>query len=362
MEKRIRIISGLVLFVFVTMHLINVALGLHSVEMMDRARPLLMGAWTNPAGTFLLTLSLGSHFALGLLAIYRRSTLRLSPTDTVQMIASLAIVPLLVPHVVGTAIAARYGVVPSFASLIPYFWIDQPLEGLRQVVLLAVLWIHGCIGVYTWARIQPWWARAGAFLYPFAVAIPVLGLLGFVEAGNQVIAEGRPPLPPMQLALPFEEILAILKSINWTIFYVYVGLVVLVLVARQLRVAGDDGLVRVSFDGGMAAVGTKGMTLLDIARLNDVPMANLCRGRGRCGTCRVEIANRGVLPLMEAEEEKTLARVGALAGTRLSCQLALPAGEFKVRRLVPPFLRARDLHRFDEAHRLSEHGAAEAAE
>ncbi|MVA99347.1 2Fe-2S iron-sulfur cluster binding domain-containing protein [Nitratireductor sp. CAU 1489] len=357
MARRIRIISGLVLFVFVTIHLLNVALGLHSIALMDRARPVLMGLWTNPLGTTVLASSMIAHAVLGLVAIYQRNTLRLSPSDSVQLLASLAIVPLLTPHVVGTVVAARFGVVPSFALLIPYFWIDQPQEGLRQVLLLAFLWVHGCVGVYTWARIQPWWPRIGGFLYPLAVAVPVLGLLGFVEAGNQAIAYfdnpaafpgAVPPLEAPVLTLPFDEILALLKRINWTVFILYLILLAAVFAARQFRVAGSHGRARVTLAGGPVMTGSTSLNLLEIARLNHTPMANLCRGRGRCGTCRVRVlATTEKLPERTEAEEKTLARLAAPPDVRLACQLKPPAGDMTVERVLSPFLRPRDMHDHD---------------
>jgi adenylate cyclase len=353
MAMRIRIISGLVLFAFATMHLINVALGLHSIALMDRANPFLMGPWTSTAGGMILFACLAAHFALGLAAIYRRNTLRLSPIDAVQLLAALAIVPLLTPHVVGTAIAGQFGIRNNFSTLIPYFWIDAPSEGLRQVLLLAFLWIHGCVGVFTWMRIQRWWRRIGGFLYPLAVAVPVLGMLGFVQAGKEAIARladpaAFPPLPappPMELTLPFDEILAILSRINWTVFIVYLAVIAGIFIARAWRLSGERRHVRIAFVGGPVLDTTTGLNILESARLNHVPIANLCRGRGRCGTCRVRILEASAqLAPPSASEAGTLARLGAPPDVRLACQFEPPAGTFRVERLLSPFMRPRELH------------------
>ncbi|BCH30204.1 hypothetical protein MesoLjLc_21340 [Mesorhizobium sp. L-8-10] len=353
MAKRIRIVSGLVLFAFVTMHLLNVAFGLHSIASMDRARPFLMGMWTNPVGSIVLGLCLAAHFVLGLGAIYHRNTLRLSPTDAVQLTAALAIVPLLTPHVVGTVIAARFGIVNNFSTLIPYFWIDKPAEGLRQVLLLAILWIHGCVGVFTWMRIQRWWPRLGTLLHPLAVAVPVLGLLGFVQAGNEAIARFEDPtsvappaaIPPMVLTRPFDEILAILGRINWTVFILYLAALAVVLAARWWRLRGERRHVQVSFVGGPLIDTGTGLNILEIARLHHVPVAHLCRGRGRCGTCRIRILEAsGKLDPPSTAEAATLARLGAGPDVRLACQMEPPPGMIRVERLLSPFMRPRELH------------------
>lgn len=353
MARRIRIISGLVLFVFVTMHLLNVAFGLHSIALMDRMRPVLMGLWTTMPGSMVLTACLASHLVLGLAAIYRRNTLQLSPTDAVQLLASLAIVPLLAPHIVGTAVAAQFGISNSFATLIPYFWIDRPGEGLRQVLLLAFLWIHGCVGVFTWMRIQRWWPRVGGFLYPLAVAVPVLGLLGFVQAGNEAIARFEDPasatppsaVPPMELTRPFDEILGILSRINWTVFLLYAAAVAAVFAARWWALRSSRQHVRIAFADGPVLDTSTGLNILEVARLNHVPIANLCRGRGRCGTCRVRILQaEGSLRPPTAIEAETLARFGGAPDVRLACQLDPPAGMIRLERLLSPFMRPRELH------------------
>ncbi|RST87129.1 (2Fe-2S)-binding protein [Aquibium carbonis] len=369
MVRAVRIVSGLVLFTYVAMHLVNVAFGLSSIEAMDAARPYFMGLWTNPLGSLVLMAAFLAHFSLGLAAIYQRNTLRMSRTDAVQILASLLVVPLLTPHVVGTALAARYGIAPSFASLIPYFWIWAPEEGLRQVLLLAFLWIHGCVGVFTWARVQPWWSRAGAFLHPFAVAIPVLALLGFVSAGNEAIRalDAEPAIAAdtasqadayamdegeTEYAAPAGEqrsrgeILAILSRVNWTVFSLYLVVVSAVLVARRVRLAGDRNTVRIAFAEGPDVTAPAGLSVLEIAEQRNVAIAHLCRGRARCGTCRVRLAGGdATLPHPTHEEAQTLARVGAAPGERLACQLRPGPGTLVVERVLAPYVRPGDLHR-----------------
>ncbi len=368
--RRLRIISGLTLFAFVVCHLLNVSAGLHSIEMMDRLRPYFMAVWTSGPGSLVLVLAISAHLVLGLVAIYRRNTLRMTRSDIVQMLASLAIVPLLTPHVVGTAIAARFGIEPTFRTLIPYFWIEQPIEGLRQVLLLSVLWIHGCIGVYTWARIQRWWTRIGGYLYPLAVAVPVIALLGFVEAGNQALdnlhsrhstTQAAPPAASAAPTQPdieptgttrttepqrsVDEILALLKQINWTVFYVYLVVVAATFAARQWRLRYGRQKARIRIVDGPDVVADAGLTLLEIAHLHHVPIANLCRGRGRCGTCRVSIQSSDApLAPPDAMEAATLTRLGCAPDVRLACQMHPPAGDLIVKRLLPPYLRIANMH------------------
>jgi adenylate cyclase len=84
---------------------------------------------------------------------------------------------------------------------------------------------------------------------------------------------------------------------------------------------------------------------LQIAQMHHVPHAHLCRGRGRCGTCRVRVvASEFPLPPRNDIERQTLGRVGAgEEDVRLACQLVPHGGSIRVERLVAPDLRPADL-------------------
>ena len=70
--RNLRLVSGLVLMLFVIGHLANLALGLHSLGAMGAWRVLLLDPWRTPVGAGLLVLAAGVHTALGLYAIATR--------------------------------------------------------------------------------------------------------------------------------------------------------------------------------------------------------------------------------------------------------------------------------------------------
>jgi adenylate cyclase len=37
-------------------------------------------------------------------------------------------------------------------------------------------------------RLRPWWPKAAGFVYPLVFLVPILALLGFVEAGKEALA------------------------------------------------------------------------------------------------------------------------------------------------------------------------------
>ena len=93
----------------------------------------------------------------------------------------------------------------------------------------------------------------------------------------------------------------------------------------------------VSYDGGETAQGRRGLSILEISQAADVAHAHVCSGRGRCGTCRVQV-ERGAdaLSPLNDLEETTLARVHAPAGARLACQARVLGPGVVVTRLLPP--------------------------
>ena len=184
-----RIISGLLMLAFVTCHLLNAGLGVISVKAMDAARPFMTGPWTGSILGPVLIAALLVHFVLGLWAIYRRPTLRTSPQDLVQIFTSVCIVPLAAVHVVGIFTLKQVGVEVTYASTVRSMWIGQPWIGLLQVLLLTVIWIHGCAGLITWMRSMERARHVLPWVYPIAVAIPIAALLGYSEAGRRVLAE-----------------------------------------------------------------------------------------------------------------------------------------------------------------------------
>jgi adenylate cyclase len=366
-----------VLFIYVAFHLVNVSLGLYSVGLMDAARPWFQGFWTSIPGVALLAAAFTTHAALGLYALFRRNTFRMTRLDTVQLLTSLGIIPLLAPHVVGTLIAADlFDYDPTFRSVLGLFWVDVPAEGLRQVFTLVFVWVHGVIGLFTWMRVQRWWTRVSAVLYPLAVVIPVLALLGFVHAGKELTApetvaveedagaantavapqdeaqstsdeaatsaEEAPNPPLTNEAL--QQAVATLSHIKWRAIWIFAVLVGLTLIARAIRLRHDRAKLRIAWAGGPEFTVDAGPSVLQIAQMHHVPHAHLCRGRGRCGTCRVRVvASEFPLPPRNDVERQTLGRLGADDGIRLACQLVPHGGWLEVERLVQPDIRPADM-------------------
>lgn len=337
-----RIWSGLFMLAFVTTHLINLSLGVISIDAMKTSKPFLTGIWSNPVMGTLLLSALFVHFFLGLWAIYRRPTLQTNAQDLVQLFSGLTVVPLMATHVVGVMSLRVNGVPFDYAIAIKFFWLDQPAIGLLQVILLSVVWIHGCAGFFTWLRSKENMRHVLGWLYPVAVAIPVLALIGYAEAGRGVLIEAQAPVAspsyystqsdtyaqtpqPEPPRLPYSTIKSITNNFIWW----SLALAALTLIARELRVRLQSfEPVRLRRGDSDAFETTSKLSVFESFRAHKQPHAGLCEGRGRCGTCAVRIvAAEFPLPEPTALEIKTLARIGAGEDVRLACQLT-PSGGF----------------------------------
>ena len=333
--RRVRLVTGLVLLVYVTSHLANLAIGLWSLETMDAARPVFLAPWHNPIGLVLLYGSLAAHMLLGLVALYARRILRMSPFDAMQLVMALALPPLLVLHVLGTrGLFQMVDFGPTYAWLMVVYWKWQPWSGLRQVSVVVVAWIHGCMGFYYWARLQPWWRPLSGLVYPLA-------LLGFVEGGKEALALAADEVWMSNLlagaAAVDEATLATLYRAQTIFLISYAALIAAVFALRAWRGSGGSRafVLQVSYLNGPTIETPSGISLLEVSRLEGVPHTSMCGGKGRCGTCRVRILEGGhFLPRPSALEAETLARLDADADVRLACQ-TVPAGSpLTVSRLV----------------------------
>ena len=252
--------------------------------------------------------------------------------------------------------------------------------------MVIVIWPHGSVGIFSWIRLKRWWEQVAWLAYPLFVAVPVLALLGFVDAGNEVIAdaalmaeESVAPQPELteaerdaaEEAAAEQQVaalanLALANRIFWITMYIYGAMLAIALILRWIRLRGRrHSHAVIKYLHGPAVEAKTGPSLLEMSRLGDLPHAKLCRGRGRCCTCRVRIVDTEVnLGESTKVERETLARLNAPDNVRLACQLHPQAGRLTVERLVSPNISPRDmvLNQKAEARSAAAGALAEAAD
>ena len=347
MIRRLRLFSGLVMLAYVTMHLLNHAVGLISLDAMENVLWYIFRIWTNRPMQLLLYSSFLVHYALALYALWQRRTLRLRASELSQVVQGFAIPFLLVRHVVTTRISDSFlhTDVGYYAYLLWVYFVRSPEDGVVQMLVLVVAWGHAMIGLHFWLRVRPWYARLQPAALVGAVFVPVLSLLGAIEAGRQVAALAADPnWIHERITLASPETQSILETITELLTWFFAGMVGAVLLARLARRIWQrrHGLVRIGYPDGRIVEVTPGTSVLEASRLAGIPHAAVCGGRGRCSTCRIRV--RGEMHSMDPpteDEQLVLRRIGTTSNVRLACQLR-PRGAVEVMPLLPPFARAVD--------------------
>ncbi|HEX9262857.1 MAG TPA: adenylate/guanylate cyclase domain-containing protein [Candidatus Binatia bacterium] len=347
--RRTRLVTGLVLLTYLATHLLNHALGLISLDAMEGGRVWFLALWRNPAGTAALYTSLLTHFSLALWSLYQRRHLRIPLWEALQLTLGLSIPPLLSLHFVGTRMTHEwFGVEDSYTLLVLTLWHASPWDGLRQTILVTVAWLHGCIGFHFWLRLRPWYHRVAPIFLACALLLPVLGLLGFTQAGHEVdnlvarepnwIAQvlQRSKVPPRSQ----RESLYRLED---AIVVTYALAVILTLLARVARDLRERRLrIRIAYPDGREVQVPRGFSVLEASRFAGISHASVCGGRGRCSTCRIRVTDGfSKQPAPSAAEQRVLQRVGAPPNVRLACQLR-PVENITVTPLVPANANASD--------------------
>ncbi|WP_448950292.1 2Fe-2S iron-sulfur cluster-binding protein [Labrys neptuniae] len=345
LQRRLRLITGLILLVFVVMHLGNLALGLASIETMERARPYLQLPWRSPVGLALLSVAALVHGGLGLVAIAGRRSLTMSRTDWLQLVLGLITTPLLVQHILFAQVFGLLDVEfkPDYGLVLAAYWHFTPANALLQVLAVVAVWVHGVVGLYAWLVLKPVWRRLGLILTPLFFVLPVAALLGFVQGGKEAIARlaTEPEWQEIITANMTRFIAAkarmdTLRNETLLIYGVLVLIAVAVMARRILRHRGRT--VTVHYDGDAVGQGRPGLSLLEISLASGIPHAHVCGGRGRCGTCLVAVEEGAAnLSPVGGEERATLQRVHAGEGQRLACQAHLIGHAVTVTRLRPAY-------------------------
>ncbi len=366
--RNIRLVSGLILLAFVVGHLVNLSIGLHSLAAMEVWRAALVGPWQGTIGRVLLGTAALVHAALGLYAMAARRSLSMSKTDLVQLLLGVLTPPLLLNHVLMTSVASELTseYEPSYGLLLAVYWSIAPGYAFQQLFAVVFVWVHAALGLHSWLVLKPLWRRIGGVVLPILFAVPIAALLGFAESGKEVIAKlaADPEWRAMieASAAPIGEVRGRLDAIWSGTMAIYGGFVLLVAVFFAGRCLRDRlSRVTVAYDGGLVAQGRRGLSVLELSRMNEVPHADVCSGRGRCGTCRVRVDSGAAQLSPRSEiETRTLARVHGAESERLACQALVMGPGVAVTRVLPPFAdaeAARQPQDWDEPARSPE-GAA----
>ena len=349
---KLRLATGLTLFAYVSTHLVNHSLGNVSLGVMQDGMRVQKWIWQGIFGSMALYVALVVHFLLGCQVLYKRRDYGWRPGEVAQIVLGLLIPFLLMNHIFVTRVALeQFGVTKDYPQELYSFWVASPQLGVQQAAVLIVAWVHGCLGIYFWLRIKPFFARIAPALASGAVLLPVLALLGFFQAGRHVRALAHDPafraanLAASQIGTATQN--AVLRAERNEMIALVASLIIVTLLLRLLRDLKEmwGGSIRITYADGSSVRVPLGFSVLQASRVGRVPHASLCGGRARCSTCRIRIiAGSGRIPAPSAGEQAVLDRVGAGPLVRLACQLR-PLGDISVVPLLPSHYSLEALRR-----------------
>ena len=338
-ERWVRLITGLVLACYVVPHFLNHALGVVSIDAMDRLRGPLAAWWRSAPGTVLLYGALLTHFALALVSLYRRTTLRMPRWEATQLVLGLLVPPLLIPHISGTRLPwFLLGHTIGYERVVGLLWAETT-TALRQSLLLLIVWAHFCYGIHYWLRVQRWYGGVQPVFFAAALLIPSLALAGFAAAGNEIWARiegaGGTQVFYPEVGLMTGGDRARLLAWRQGLELAFWALLAATLLARWLRTL-LGGTYQLRHASGRVVSAPIGRTILEAVRDAGLPHASVCGGRARCTTCRIRVVEglASLAPPGRAERQ-ALERIEAPPNVRLACQTR-PRADISVVPLLPP--------------------------
>ncbi|MBB3946287.1 adenylate cyclase [Rhizobium skierniewicense] len=319
--RRARLLSGLIMLLFVFSHLSNHALALVSLETAENGRRWFSLIWLNPVSSVIFYGAVLTHIILVLRSIYVRRSLKMPTREALQIIIGLLIPYMIIDHASGIRLSRMlYGIDIGYEIVINNFWIRNPMLGLRQSTVLILIWAHGCLGVFFWLRYRDWYKKISPYLLTIAVLLPILALLGFSDAGREM--EYNPP-PPRVPHANQAELEAVIDGFTNGAKILFGSAVVFIFALRGLRSWRQRAnAFEIRYEHGALVRASAGLSVLEASRAGGVSHFSACGGKGRCSTCRVRIINtQGPLPEPSTMERATLQRIHADSDVRLGCQL-----------------------------------------
>jgi adenylate cyclase len=328
-ERSIRLWSGVVLFVFVLMHLLNHALGVFGVATMEHVELWRITIWRSIPGTVLLYGAAILHLLMVVKRIVERRTWRMPLREALQIALGLAIPFLLYEHVIGTRYTAEFGGInDAYGVTLQHLW---PNRMWLQLSLIAIVWVHGCIGINYSMRLRSWYPRVREPLLVLSVLIPILAAVGYVAGGREAVQLAHP-----DAKWSGNQVQVYQEAVRYTYQLLWSAAGALTLVIGALALYRRFGRrIQTRYVGHGTIALSRGSTLLEASRNNNIPHPSVCGGRARCSTCRVLVMEGAeTLPPPGPTEAALLERISAPKNVRLACQIR-PTDPLLVQILLP---------------------------
>jgi adenylate cyclase len=341
LDSKLLMYSGWILYFYAFTHLLNHSMGILGLQTLEGAREIFIAFWRLPVLEWLVITCLVIHFVFVMYKLFTKSTYKgLSGTEWTQIVLGLIIPVLLVVHIFETKIPTLLFDTNDSYSYYLYWQPDWAI--VTFILLVIVIWWHGCLGMLSFANQKRWYHGWRNWLSGVAVGLPILAICGTIAAMREVNRLAIDPAwTEMVTARDNPRNIDLFKwEESWSIDYVlyYMLFVLFFFLSRKVVRAVKkrrSGITVKYLDGTLVSI-TQGASLLEASLQANIPHAHVCGGRGRCSTCRVQILD-GIdeMPEASADEVELLNKVGSGSAVRLACRTR-PVSDCTIHPLLLP--------------------------
>ena len=359
--RRARTISGCILFFYVFTHLLNHSLGLISLDTMEQGRAIFLRFWRHDVLFYVLYGALSIHFLLGVYALARRRSFRMSRKEWIRNSCAVLIPFFLASHLSVTLWGSRFlGLNDSYAFMIISTYIFDPFGYIILGLMLMLVWTHGSIGIIGLIEFREFYSKRRGLFQGLILGLPLIAYGGYIRASIELSeASQSNPITILELisnsnftAEIGEKIVSLSDLLQFLVYPILLSLFVAFYFIRNLLEKRFNS-IQVQYTDGTNINVSRGSSLLEASHKAGRYHESVCGGRGRCTTCRVRVTSSlGELPKPNKIEQSVINRLNFDQSLRLACQLR-PETDIEINPLIKLVNHDKQNLRFSNQENLS---------
>ena len=359
--RRSRTISGCILFFYVFTHLLNHSLGLISLDTMEQGRAIFLRFWRHDVLFYVLYGALSIHFLLGVYALARRRSFRMSRKEWIRNSCAVLIPFFLASHLSITLWGSRFlGLNDSYAFMIISTYIFDPFGYIILGLMLMLVWTHGSIGIIGLIEFREFYSKRRGLFQGLILGLPLIAYGGYIRASIELSeASQSNPITILELisnsnftAEIGEKIVSLSDLLQFLVYPILLSLFVAFYFIRNLLEKRFNS-IQVQYTDGTNINVSRGSSLLEASHKAGRYHESVCGGRGRCTTCRVRVTSSlGELPRPNKIEQSVINRLNFDQSLRLACQLR-PETDIEINPLIKLVNHDKQNLRFSNQENLS---------
>ena len=359
--RRSRTFSGCILFFYVFTHLLNHSLGLISLDTMEQGRAIFLRFWRHDVLFYVLYGALSIHFLLGVYALARRRSFRMSRKEWIRNSCAVLIPFFLASHLSVTLWGSRFlGLNDSYAFMIISTYIFDPFGYIILGLMLMLVWTHGSIGIIGLVEFREFYSKRRGLFQGLILGLPLIAYGGYIRASIELSeASQSNPITILELisnsnftAEIGEKIVSLSDLLQFLVYPILLSLFVAFYFIRNLLEKRFNS-IQVQYTDGTNINVSRGSSLLEASHKAGRYHESVCGGRGRCTTCRVRVTSSlGELPKPNKIEQSVINRLNFDQSLRLACQLR-PETDIEINPLIKLVNHDKQNLRFSNQKNLS---------